>query len=217
MTDQQLVDVYAKRDQATGQPALGDATLIVGGETKVTFRAGYAQVPGHVAKLLQQRGDLNVVMPPDADVEAPAPEAPVDAAVEAAAAAQSEPLSDEQRAQRVEDAKAFLEQEGEDVPEVEPPEDDVEEPTDAEPESEEPADSTDAEPGDLPEGEVEKDADEPRERVVPAGFENKTGEGELRCLAKKRDGHQCANAAVENSNACSLLPHRVQLGEAEAA
>lgn len=50
-------------------------------------------------------------------------------------------------------------------------------------------------------------------RVVPSGFDDKTQEGELRCLAKTASGSQCKNAAVTAdgvASACAIEAHQKQ-------
>lgn len=65
------------------------------------------------------------------------------------------------------------------------------------------------------EGELDPDADGNPEgakgvRVVPQGFDERTQEGELRCLAAKGDGSQCQNAAADDGPACHIAAHAKQ-------
>lgn len=106
--------------------------------------------------------------------------------VDEAATEGSKPLEEETEKERnLRLAREHLEAEGEEVPEVEATDDDAKEPGADEP------------PAAAP-------------RVVPEGFDDKTGEGEPRCLAKKSDGAQCKNAAKDGGPACQLEAHAKQ-------
>jgi hypothetical protein len=63
---------------------------------------------------------------------------------------------------------------------------------------------------DLPEDERPLEAQEP---PAPQGpLERTTGDGQERCQARRTDGVQCANKALEGGSACGLPKHREQLG-----
>lgn len=123
-----------------------------------------------IAQLLEVLSAEAATDPPSTPAAAPAPEAPA-AGQSGDGTGEREP-DDGEESEAIKAAKAALEEDGEDVPEV-----------------------------------------LVKERVVPAGFENMTGEGHPRCLAAKGDGGQCQNAAVEGSNACAHPSHKAKLGE----
>jgi hypothetical protein len=44
--------------------------------------------------------------------------------------------------------------------------------------------------------------------TIPDGFEAETSDGQPRCWARKGDGKQCSNAAVDGTHACGLRAHQ---------
>jgi hypothetical protein len=52
--------------------------------------------------------------------------------------------------------------------------------------------------------------------LVPDGFELRTADGEMRCLAAKADGSQCANAAQGDTHACGLKRHQAVVAERQS-
>lgn len=61
----------------------------------------------------------------------------------------------------------------------------------------------------------ENDGEQPPVRVVPPGFEDRTEDGEPRCLAAKGDGTQCKNAAIDAGPACRIDAHQKQFDTGE--
>jgi hypothetical protein len=60
---------------------------------------------------------------------------------------------------------------------------------------------------------LEADGEDVPPVLVPDGFELRTADGEMRCLAAKADGSQCSNAAQEGTHACGLKRHQAVVAE----
>jgi hypothetical protein len=45
-------------------------------------------------------------------------------------------------------------------------------------------------------------------KTIPEGFDAETADGKPRCWARKGDGFQCSNAAVDGTHACGLSAHQ---------
>lgn len=198
-----------------GEPMLGDAQVILGdGTTKVMFKHGRAKVTAQVAEMLVKRGDVDIpgftpgIQPREVTPEQPIQAAPLPAGAvvngDGTITLPASALTDEQREAvrqaleiapvehetvkpqagdeaAVAAAKEYLAEEGETVPEPE----------------------ADALPTDAPSvPEVAKTV------TIPEGFQAKTAEGEPRCIARKSDGSQCANAAKGDTLACGLKKHQ---------
>ncbi len=200
-----MVQVRSKRDPE-GQHYLENATLIVGAGERVVFEHGQAMVTPEQAEMLCNRGDLDVdgYTAPAGDV---APQG-------RALPARLESASDDELLA----AAAWLTERDEQTSATATGDPSVDEVL-AQQQPGLPADP-DADVAKSATTQVSPEVQAMREhlaadgehvpKLLPENFTATTPEGEPRCYARKGDGSQCQNTAVEHE-ACGLAAHKAQV------
>lgn len=193
------VTVLSHRDPKTGAAFYDTCTVQVAGHP-VAFKHGTAQnVPAHIAKAFRDANPTRVYVPEPLPADpAPAP---------AAETEHREPpgrreLTEAERQQRAREAAEYLEGEG------------AREQAELEREAEKVAKGQGPlhRPGEQASEQVGKTAPAPgHAKMIPQGFDARTADGELRCLAAKADGGQCTNIVKAGTSACGMAPHQEQV------
>lgn len=193
-----LFDLHSRRDER-GQMYLLDARLVLGDGSAVVFTQGTATgVPEAQARLLRHRKDLLIVAS-DETAEAVGafddePDLEPEAEPEVEAAADGEPGDND---------GGDGDGDGQDDAARQAALDAAREHLEAEGMDVPPADSG-----------TQPAAEHAKVLTLPQGFTATTEDGEPRCLAAKADGTQCLNAAVEDTHACGLGPHKEKVAAA---
>lgn len=194
---QPMYDAIAKLSE-NGEPLLGDAQVILGdGTTKVIFKHGRARVTATEAEMLQHRGDVDI---PGYVAGTPSPE-PVEKKSGGITVNQDGTIN-------IRDLPPEMRQQLREELGIDPVEREAIKPPPADPEALKAAQEYLEQ-----EGEAVPEPEAPAPEVqktmfIPEGFEARTAEGESRCIARKSDGSQCANAAKGDTLACGLKKHQ---------
>lgn len=183
-----------------GEPLLGDAQVILGdGTTKIMFHNGRAMVSAAEAEMLCKRGDVEIpgFVPgqdgPAEDVVVP----PVG-------------LVAQDGTIRIADLPPEIRRQLREELGIDPVVQEAVKPQTGDDEAIKAAQEYLAEEGEnVPEPVAEPTVE--KVVTVPEGFASTTSEGEPRCLARKGDGSQCANAAKGDTHACGLAKHQIQV------